>query len=58
MRTNAMKKRIYKKYLGMCPLYASELYFTGKISYEKMSMAYYYSLGNNSEKHLIELIYG
>lgn len=57
-----MKKRIYKKYLGMCPIYASELYFTGKISYEKMSMAYYYALfkyrGNNLEKHLIELIYG
>lgn len=58
-----MKKRIYKKYLGMCPLYASELYFTGKISYEKMSMAYYstllkYNTDKNLEEKLIEIVYG
>lgn len=61
-----MKKRIYKKYLGMCPIYASELYFTGKISYEKMSMAYYstlwkyrkYGTDKNLEEKLIEIVYG
>ena len=65
MRTNAMKKRIYKKYMTMNPLYASELYNTGKISYEKYQMAYYskcfylLSISNkNVEETLRELIYG
>lgn len=63
-----MKKRIYKKYLTMNPLFASELYNTGKISYEKYQMAYYskcFNLlsdgskrGKNVIETLRELIYG
>lgn len=63
-----MKKRIYKKYLTMNPLYASELYNTNKISYEKYLMAYYskcfYLLSSSSKRGknvietLRELIYG
>ncbi len=56
------KKRIYKKYLTMNPLFAAELYNTGKVSYEKYQMAFYSSLlkfsGNRSEESLIKLIYG
>lgn len=50
------KKRIYKKYQLMNPLYASELYSTGKISYEKYQMAFYSKFMN--KEALIELIYG
>ena len=55
------KKRIYKKYLTMNPLFAYELYSKGKISYEKYMTAFYSSLlkysGNRSEEALIKLIY-
>jgi hypothetical protein len=60
-----MKKRIYKKYMTMNPLFASNLYNTGKISYEKYQMAYYSKCfnmlstsGKNVEETLRELIYG
>ena len=55
------KKRIYKKYLTMNPLFAYELYSKGKISYEKYMTAFYSTLlkfsGNRSEEALIKLIY-
>jgi hypothetical protein len=57
------KKRLYKKYLTMNPLYASELFNTGKISYEKYQMAFYSALFKFSrhrvtKEALIEMIYG
>lgn len=63
MRTNAMKKRIYKKYLTMNPQFASMLYLDGKISYAKYKMAVYsellkYGTDKNLEEKLIEIIYG
>lgn len=50
------KKRIYNKYLTMNPVHASELYNTGKISYDKYRMAFYSKFMN--KEALIELIYG
>jgi hypothetical protein len=50
------KMKIYKKYLTMNPITASNLYLDGKISYKKYQMAFY--SGYINEDALRKLIYG